>query len=57
MRLTNRLVGWILTACEVDAVVGGQFSSVNSLVDPPARLLHPAFLYRVATVNLLRRAT
>lgn len=54
-RLTSWLVGWILTACEVDAVVGGRFFRVNSLVDPPTRLLRPAFLFRVAIVNLLRR--
>jgi 2-polyprenyl-6-methoxyphenol hydroxylase-like FAD-dependent oxidoreductase len=52
MRLTGRLVDWILTACETDAVVGGKFFRVNSLVDPPTRLLHPGFLYRVGRVNL-----
>ena len=55
MRVTNRLVDWVLTACESDAVVGAQFFKVTGLVDPPARLLHPAFIYRVATVNLRRR--
>ena len=54
-RATNRLVDWVLTACESDAVVGGQFFKVTALVDPPARLLRPSFLYRVATVNLHRR--
>src|SRR4029077_18247051 len=54
-RATNRLVDWVLTACESDAVVGGQFFRVTALVDPPARLLHPSFLYRVATVNLRGR--
>jgi 2-polyprenyl-6-methoxyphenol hydroxylase-like FAD-dependent oxidoreductase len=55
MRVTSRLVDWVLTACESDAVVGGQFFRVTALVDPPARLLHPSFLYRVATVNLRGR--
>jgi 2-polyprenyl-6-methoxyphenol hydroxylase-like FAD-dependent oxidoreductase len=55
MRVTNRLVDWVLTACETDAVVGGEFFKVTSLVDPPARLLHPSFLCRVAIVNLRRR--
>jgi hypothetical protein len=55
MRLTGRLVDWILTACETNAVVGGKFFRVNSLVDPPTRLLRPSFLYRVAAVNLGRR--
>jgi 2-polyprenyl-6-methoxyphenol hydroxylase-like FAD-dependent oxidoreductase len=55
MRVTNRLVDLVLTACESDAVVGTQFLRVTGLLDPPARLLHPSFLYRVATVNLGRR--
>jgi 2-polyprenyl-6-methoxyphenol hydroxylase-like FAD-dependent oxidoreductase len=55
MRITSRLVDWVQAACESDAVVGGQFFRVTALVDPPARLLHPSFLYRVATVNLHRR--
>jgi hypothetical protein len=45
----------VLTACESDAVVGGQFFKVTALVDPPARLLNPLFLCRVAAVNLRRR--
>jgi len=32
-----------------------RFFRVNSLIDSPIRLLHPAFLYRVAAVNLRRR--
>ncbi|MCV7402811.1 FAD-dependent monooxygenase [Mycobacterium fragae] len=55
MRVTNRLVDWVQTASESDAVVGGQFFKVFALVDPPSRLLHPAFFYRVATANLRRR--
>jgi 2-polyprenyl-6-methoxyphenol hydroxylase-like FAD-dependent oxidoreductase len=55
MRMTSGLVDWIQTACESDAVVGGQFFRVTALVDSPARLLNPLFLQRVATVNLLRR--
>jgi hypothetical protein len=55
MRITGRLVDWVQAACESDAEVGGQFFGVTALVDPPTRLLHPAFLYRVATVNLRRR--
>jgi 2-polyprenyl-6-methoxyphenol hydroxylase-like FAD-dependent oxidoreductase len=55
MRIMGRLVDWVLAACESDAVVGGQFLWVTALVDPPIRLLHPAFLCRVATVNLRRR--
>jgi hypothetical protein len=36
-------------------LVASQFFRVTSLVDPPARLLNPLFLYRVANVNLDRR--
>jgi hypothetical protein len=52
MRVTNRLVDSVLTACESDAVVGTQFFRVTGLLDPPTRLLHPSFLCRVASVNL-----
>jgi len=55
MRVTSRLVDWVLRASESDAVVGGQFVKVTGLVDPPARLLNPLFLCRVAAVNLCRR--
>jgi 2-polyprenyl-6-methoxyphenol hydroxylase-like FAD-dependent oxidoreductase len=55
MRMTSGLVDWVQAACESDAVVGGQFFRVTALLDPPARLLNPRFLYRVATVNLRRR--
>ena len=55
MRVTNRLVELVLTACESDAVVATQFLKVAWLVDPPIRLLRPSFLYRVASVNLGRR--
>jgi hypothetical protein len=55
MRVTSRLVGWVLTASESDAQVGDQFFKVTGLVDPPDRLLNPFFLCRVAAVNLVRR--
>jgi 2-polyprenyl-6-methoxyphenol hydroxylase-like FAD-dependent oxidoreductase len=55
MRLTNRYANWVLSACETDAVVHAQFFQVTGLVDPPARLFNPPFVYRVATVNRLRR--
>ena len=55
VRIANALMDRVLTACESDAMIAGQFFKVNGLVDPPNRLLHPAFIYRVATVNLRRR--
>jgi hypothetical protein len=55
MRASNRLVDWVLTACESDAEVVEQFFRVTGLVDPPTRLLNPVFLAKVATVNLRRR--
>jgi 2-polyprenyl-6-methoxyphenol hydroxylase-like FAD-dependent oxidoreductase len=55
MRYANRFVDWILTACESDARVVNQFFRVTGLVDSPARLMNPAFMARVAAVNLLRR--
>jgi 2-polyprenyl-6-methoxyphenol hydroxylase-like FAD-dependent oxidoreductase len=53
--LTNRYIDWVLTACETDAVVGLQFLRVSFLVDPPTRLFHPSFIYRVAATNQRRR--
>ena len=55
MRVTTRLVDWALTACESDPVVAARFFKVNGLIDRPIRLLHPAFVYRVAVTNLRRR--
>jgi 2-polyprenyl-6-methoxyphenol hydroxylase-like FAD-dependent oxidoreductase len=55
MRVTNRLVDLVLTACETDPVVGTQFSRVSGFLDPPTRLLRPSFLGRVAAANLRRR--
>jgi 2-polyprenyl-6-methoxyphenol hydroxylase-like FAD-dependent oxidoreductase len=54
MRLTNRFADWVLTACESDAVVHAQFFRVTGLVDPPARLFDPRFVYRVARANRRR---
>jgi hypothetical protein len=55
MRVINRVVDLALAACESDAVVLGRFFKVNALVDPPVRLAHPEFIYRVAAANLRRR--
>jgi 2-polyprenyl-6-methoxyphenol hydroxylase-like FAD-dependent oxidoreductase len=55
MRAATRLVDWALAASESDAVVAVRFFRVNSLIDAPIRLLHPAFVCRAAVVNLRRR--
>jgi 2-polyprenyl-6-methoxyphenol hydroxylase-like FAD-dependent oxidoreductase len=55
MRVTTRLVDWALAACESDPAVAARFFRVNSLIDPPTRLLDPIFAYQVATANLRRR--
>ncbi len=55
MRVITRLVDWALSASESDLAVAVRFFKVNSLIDPPTRLLHPAFVYRVVVVNLRRR--
>ncbi len=55
MRVINRLVDSVLAACESDNEVTTQFFRVTGLLDAPPRLLRPAFLYRVARVNLQRR--
>jgi 2-polyprenyl-6-methoxyphenol hydroxylase-like FAD-dependent oxidoreductase len=54
LRAATRLVGWALTASESDPVVAVRFFRVNSLIDSPIRLLHPAFVCRAAMVNLRR---
>jgi 2-polyprenyl-6-methoxyphenol hydroxylase-like FAD-dependent oxidoreductase len=53
--LMNRYADWALTACESDPITLVRFFKVNSLVDPPVRLLHPSFVFRAARVNLRRR--
>jgi 2-polyprenyl-6-methoxyphenol hydroxylase-like FAD-dependent oxidoreductase len=55
MRVATRLVDWALTASESDPVVAVRFFRVNSLIDAPIRLLHPAFVCRAAVVTLRRR--
>ena len=55
MRVAIRLVDWVLAACESDPVVVARFFKVNDLIDPPIRLLHPAFVCRVVVENLHRR--
>jgi 2-polyprenyl-6-methoxyphenol hydroxylase-like FAD-dependent oxidoreductase len=51
MRITNRYVDRVLTACESDALVAEQFTKTIHLIDPPTRLLHPSTMLRVAKAN------
>lgn len=55
MQFANRLSDWVLRAAETDAAVNTQFFKVTGLIDPPARLLDPRFLSRVARVNRAHR--
>ena len=57
MRMTNRFADWVLAAGESDPEVVGQFFRVTGLLDPPTRLLTPAFLWRAARANRRRSAS
>ena len=54
-RVVNRYTNRVLSAAESDCVVAEQFIKVINLVDPPARLMRPSILLRVATAGLRRR--
>jgi len=54
LRVATRLVEWALRASESDPVVAVRFFRVNSLIDAPIRLVHPAFVVRAAVVTLRR---
>jgi 2-polyprenyl-6-methoxyphenol hydroxylase-like FAD-dependent oxidoreductase len=56
MRLTNAYTDRVLRAAEVDPVVTRDFLRVVGMVCPPARLVHPAIMVRVAR-GQRRRAT
>lgn len=50
-RLFNKYVDRVLAAAECDTAVLDQFYRVTSLVDPAARLLRPAIIWRAALGN------
>lgn len=56
-RLANWYTGRLLTAAESDPVVTEGFFRVMNLVDPPARLLRPKIVKRVATDKRRRVVT
>ena len=55
MRLSNWYTDRVLAAAKSDSVVTEGFFRVINLVDPPARMLRPSFLMRVAATNRRRR--
>jgi hypothetical protein len=57
MRITNAYIDRVLTAAETDPVVAEQFLRVSGMIDPPARLLRPSLMIRVARTNRRRRRT
>lgn len=54
-RATNRVADWVLGVCSYDAVVAEKFFRVNNFLDPQSRLLHPAFVFQLATAKLRNR--
>ena len=46
-RLTNAYLDRVLAAAETDSVVAQQFLRVTGMIDPPTKLLRPAFVSRV----------
>lgn len=51
VRLTNRYVDRVQAAAETDAVIAEHFLKVAGFSKPPASLMHPAVMMRVATTN------
>ncbi|VEG45947.1 2-polyprenyl-6-methoxyphenol hydroxylase-like oxidoreductase [Mycolicibacterium flavescens] len=47
IRLSNAYLERVLTACETDAAVTLRFLRVLGMVDPPAKLFSPAFMWSV----------
>jgi 2-polyprenyl-6-methoxyphenol hydroxylase-like FAD-dependent oxidoreductase len=54
MRLINRYTDHVLLAAESDLVVAERFVRVAQFIDPPAALMAPSILLRVATANRRR---
>jgi hypothetical protein len=52
MRITNAYLVRVLRAAEADPVVADHFSRVIGMIDPPAGLLHPVLVLRIAKAGL-----
>jgi 2-polyprenyl-6-methoxyphenol hydroxylase-like FAD-dependent oxidoreductase len=48
VRLSNAFMEQVLSAAETDALIADHFLRVVGMIDPPARLLHPDVLFRIA---------
>jgi 2-polyprenyl-6-methoxyphenol hydroxylase-like FAD-dependent oxidoreductase len=51
MRITNAYLDRVMSAAETDPLVAGQFMRVIGMIDPPARLLRPTILRRIARAS------
>ncbi len=55
LRLTNKYVDRVQAAAEIDSVVAENFLKVAGFSKPPASLMYPPTMLRVATTNWRRR--
>jgi 2-polyprenyl-6-methoxyphenol hydroxylase-like FAD-dependent oxidoreductase len=55
IRITNAALERVLAAAESDPVVVQDFLSVTGMLEPPGRMLHPSFVFRVARAGRGRR--
>jgi 2-polyprenyl-6-methoxyphenol hydroxylase-like FAD-dependent oxidoreductase len=55
MRLTNRYVDRVQAAAEIDTVVADNFLKVAGFTKPPASLMYPSMMLRVAATNWRRK--
>jgi 2-polyprenyl-6-methoxyphenol hydroxylase-like FAD-dependent oxidoreductase len=55
MRLTNRYVNRVLAAAETDTVIAERFLKVVGFSNPPASLMAPSVMLRVAATNWRQR--
>jgi len=51
MRITNAYLDRVMTVAETDPTVAGRFMRVIGMIDPPAALLRPTMLLRIALAN------